>query len=154
MKKIFVFAALISVLTTGCLKDDSKPCKPKTLEQDMPGMTKFAADHSINTTKDESGILYEIINPGSDKKPNVNSKIVAKYVGLNLSGVQFDSGQFSEPYALSGLIEGWQIILQKIGEGGKMKMIIPSGLAYKCYAPTQSTLNQPLYFDVELISVN
>lgn len=156
MRKI-LWALLVAVSVAGiasCLKDDDyEPCVEKTLEQDQPLMTQFAASNSITTTADASGILYEIIEPGSDQHPTTSSRIVAKYEGKNMGGVVFDSGQFPEAYPLSNLIRGWQVILPKIGVGGKMKMIIPSSLAYGCNAPDAKVLNQPLYFDVELISI-
>ncbi len=156
MKKIVLGLGIVTVFAAGCLKnndDDYKPCVVRTLEQDKPLMNKFATDSSITVTEDPSGILYQIIQPGSSTTPSKSSLIMAKYVGRNLSGVLFDSGQFDRPYALSGLISGWQIILPKIGVGGRMKMIIPSSLAYGCLGPTAAVYNQPLYFDVELISV-
>lgn len=154
MKKILLATGLLATIALGCLKSDEvEPCVVKTIEQDKAVMTKFAADSSI-ITEDPSGILYQIITPGNATRPTANSLIVAKYVGKNLSGVQFDAGQFGEPIPLSDLISGWQIIMPKVGVGGRVKMIIPSSLAYGCRARTRDVLNQPLYFDVELVSVN
>lgn len=152
--KLLSIVFIISMLVYGCLKnDDYEPCQPRTLEQDMPAMTKFAADSSINTTQDASGLLYEIIDQGTGAVPTAGSRIVAKYTGRNLKGELFDSGQFPQPYPLSTLIQGWQIGIPKIRVGGKIKLIIPSSLAYGCYTNDARVLNQPLYFHVELISV-
>ncbi len=152
INRILVIAGLLVVIASGCLKSDKvEPCVVKTLEQDKAAMTPFAADSSI--TEEANGILYKIITPGNATRPAINSLIVAKYVGKNLSGVQFDAGQFNQPIALSELIPGWQIIMPKIGVGGRVKMVIPSSLAYGCRAPARDVYNQPLYFDVELVSV-
>jgi FKBP-type peptidyl-prolyl cis-trans isomerase FkpA len=49
---------------------------------------------------------------------------------------------------------GWQIGLPKIGVGGHIIMLVPSGFAYGCtgYGPVPA--NAPLYFDVRLLQVN
>ncbi|MCH5597004.1 FKBP-type peptidyl-prolyl cis-trans isomerase [Niabella ginsengisoli] len=160
MKKIllllFVATSVFGII--GCLKndDDYKPCVAKTLEEDMPAMTKFATDSAISTMQDASGLLYQIIDPGTGASPTSNSTVTAKYVGRTLDGKGFDSSYVRDPggtqFQLNGVIEGWTIGIPKIKEGGKIKLIIPSSLAYGCaYHPLQ---NQSLYFYIELVKVH
>lgn len=159
MKKfllVFSVGALLSV--SGCLKnEDYKPCTPKSVESEMTAMTKFATDNAISTTKDPSGLLYQIIDAGTGTTPTATSVVKAHYVGRFLDGSGFDSSYVRSPqgadFALNQVIKGWTIGVPKIKAGGKIKLIIPSSLAYGCDSPFIFLNNQPLYFYIELISV-
>lgn len=155
MKKNILLVAALSVLifVSGCFKNsDQTPCTPKTVESEMPVMTKFATDSSINFTQDASGLLYQIINPGTGATPAATSKVTAKYTGRFMNGQKFDASD-NATFPLNGVIAGWQIGIPKIKEGGRIKLIVPSSLAYGCDSYFPQMNNQPLYFDVELISV-
>lgn len=148
---------LMAFVVTGCMKsNDNGTCSPQPVAKELPAMQKFAADSSITATQDPTGILYEIIDPGTGATPALSDSITISYVGRFLNGQQFDAGN-NVTFKLSGLIEGWQIGIPKIKAGGKIKLIIQSSLAYGCtgfvdpytgqvYIPA----NQPLYFYVEL----
>jgi len=154
--KYFLVAIFSSVLLVGCLKnDDPAPCTAKTLQSEMPTMTKYATDSSITTTADPSGLLYQIVEPGTGATPSVQSKITVNYSGRRMDGVEFDkSFTGDQSFVLNSVIDAWKIALPKIKEGGKIKFITPSVLAYSCnpFVPTALN-NQPLYFYVELLSV-
>ncbi|MGJ7030348.1 FKBP-type peptidyl-prolyl cis-trans isomerase [Niabella hirudinis] len=158
MKKWFGLALILSMITIGCLKnDDVKPCTPKTVESEKEAMTKFATDSSINVTTDPSGVMYEIVEPGTGAAPTATNSVMAKYVGRFLNGKGFDSSYVRDPngtsFYLNEVITGWQIGIPKIKEGGKIKLIIPSSLAYGCDPRYGPMANQPLYFYVELVKV-
>ncbi|MBO9594773.1 MAG: FKBP-type peptidyl-prolyl cis-trans isomerase [Niabella sp.] len=158
MKKLYGLALIGCVAMIGCLKnDDVKQCTPKTVESEKAAMTKFAADSAINVTTDASGIMYEVITPGTGITPSASSTVTAKYVGRFLNGRGFDSSYVREPngtsFSLNGVIAGWQLGIPKIKEGGKVKLIIPSSLAYGCTGYRSIPPDQPLYFYVELVKV-
>lgn len=153
MKKLYGLALITSMVMIGCLKNEEvKPCTPKTVESEKAVMTEFAADSSINVTTDPSGVMYEVIDPGTGPAPTASSKIIAKYTLRLMDGTLKEEGQFQQPYSLGGLIEGWKIGIPKINEGGKIKLIIPSSLGYGCN-PASGIPNQPLYFYIELVKV-
>lgn len=151
---IFLF---VGALATGCFKNEEhKPCTPKTPESEMPAMTKFATDSSITTTQDASGLLYQIIEEGTGTAPSATNTVTVNYVGRLMSGQEFDRNRDGPiSFNLGGVIPAWTIALQKIRPGGKIKIISPSTLAYSCvYNPSYARVNnQPLYFYIELISV-
>ena len=155
MKQFFLALSVIAVVAVGCLKEDkAEPCTPKTLEQDLPVMTKFATDSSITTTQDASGLLYQIIEEGTGARPTATSTVTVRYVGRYTSnGSRVDASNLDQDvsFGLNQVIQGWTIGLQKIKEGGKIKLIIPAQLGYACY--NGSAMNQPLYFYVELKKV-
>lgn len=153
-------AVLSSVLLSiGCLKNENATtsCTPKTVAEEMTAMSKFATDSGIVTTQDGSGILYQVIEPGTGATPTLSSTVTARYVGRFLSGQGFDSTTAKYPdgieFPLNRVIQGWQIGIPKIKEGGKIKLIIPSSLAYGCQPYYSIPANQPLYFYVELVKV-
>lgn len=154
MRKLTIGLVSCLIFFAGCLKNEEPAsCVIKTLAQDMPVMTKFATDSAMITVQDESGLLYQVLEEGNEVKPAASSTVTVKYVGKKMNGVQFDAND-NFRYRLSNLIPGWQIGIPKIGVGGKIKLIVPSSLAYGCnpYSPA-IVLNQPLYFYVELLKV-
>lgn len=154
MKKIILAVSVLVVVAIGCLKkEDVKPCVSRTVAEDLPAMKKFATDSAITYQEHSSGILYQIIEPGTGATPNANSNVSARYRGRLLNGDLFDQSATPVDFNLSGVIQGWTIALQLLKEGGKMKMIIPSVLAYDCHPYYVAFHNQPLYFYVELVSV-
>ena len=141
-----ILAILTLILTIfilpGCSKSGAS-------EQEQ--MVSFAKSHSINYTTDASGILYEIITPGSTTHPAVTSTITVTYTGLLMNGSQFDAGTIT--YVLNQLIPGWQIAVPKIGVGGEIKVLIPSSLGYGSSGSGSIPGNSPLYFNIKLSAV-
>ena len=135
-----LFLAFFSI--TGCSKSGAS-------EQEQ--MISFAKSHSINYTTDPSGILYEIITPGSTTHPTLTNTITVTYTGLLMNGSQFDAGTIT--YALNQLIPGWGIAVPKIGVGGEIKVLIPSSLGYGSGGAGSIPGNAPLYFDIKLSAV-
>ncbi|WP_346236905.1 FKBP-type peptidyl-prolyl cis-trans isomerase [Niabella insulamsoli] len=157
MKKLLPSLLIVAVVTiVSCLKndDDYKPCVSKTVDEERPAMEKFATDSAIAFQRHQSGILYEILEEGTGPAPNATSNVTAKYTGRFLNGQQFDASSTGIEFNLSGVIQGWTIAIPLIKEGGKIKMIIPSSLAYDCHPYYPQFQNQPLYFYVELVKVN
>ena len=116
--------------------------------------TKLATNKDL--TKTESGIYYQIENAGDLKKmPTAESTVKVNYRGTTIDGKEFDSSYSrNEPLEipLSGVIKGWTEGMQLIGEGGKIKLYIPSELAYGSN-PQSPLANQLLIFEVELLEI-
>lgn len=111
-------------------------------------MINFCTANNITYTVHPSGILYQIINPGSGPKPNLCETISMTYTGTLLNGTKFDAGTIS--YPLSQLIVGWQIAVPLVGKGGQIKVVIPSSLAYGSQSIGTIPANSPLFFDIIL----
>lgn len=112
-----------------------------------------------NVQKTESGLLYEILTPGSDKKAtNLQDEVKVKYRGTLKDGREFDGNYESADtarFALNRVIKGWGEGLQLVGEGGKIKLYIPSELGYGKMGRRGSIIgpNEPLVFEVDVIEV-
>jgi FKBP-type peptidyl-prolyl cis-trans isomerase len=108
-----------------------------------------ASENQLTGQFTPSGLYYEIKEPGSANHPNINSQVTVSYVGYGLDGVVFDDGEFIT-FGLYQVIAGWQEGIQLIGEGGKIKLIIPSELAYGPDGSVSIGPNEVLVFDVTL----
>lgn len=102
-----------------------------------------------------SGVYYMIDEPGSDDHPKLSSFVTVHYRGSSLDGVVFESSfESGKPLkiTLGQLIAGWKEGIPLIGKGGKIKLIIPSGMAYGARALSQEVgPNSVLIFDIELL---
>lgn len=105
-----------------------------------------------------SGLQYQIIKEGNGPKPTINDKVTVHYHGTLLDGKVFDSSvESGQPasFPVGGVITGWTEGLQLMPVGSKWKLFIPSNLAYgERGAGNLIGPNEPLVFEVELISIN
>ena len=101
----------------------------------------------------ESGLAYQIIEAGSAKKPVSDQDTVwVDYKGTLLDGTVFDENKDIN-FTLNRVIRGWGEGLKLIGEGGKVKLVIPGDLAYGEYGTRGIEPNSTLVFDVTLNKV-
>ena len=111
---------------------------------------QYAKENNLNGSFTESGLYYVIYQEGSEAKPTIESKVTVKYKGYYTDGKLLDEGTIKN-YPLGNLIRGWQEGIKLIGKGGKMKLIIPSYLAYGHTPSGDVRPDAVLVFDVELI---
>lgn len=118
-------------------------------------LEKFIKDQGAQKTA--SGLAYKIENSGSAKKPKAEDTVEVHYHGTLIDGTVFDSSkERNQPvsFPLNRVIKGWTEGLQLVGEGGKIKLVIPADLAYgDAGAPPKIPGGSTLIFDVELISI-
>lgn len=158
-KRLFVLMGIVigSVLffTLSCGKTADTGCTPAKIESEKAQMIAFCTANNINYTEHSSGILYEVVAPGTGANPKTTSTVSTFYVGKLLNGTKFDetSGNTPATFSLSSVIEGWKIGIPLIKNGGKIKLVIPSALAYSCVGSGSIAPNSPLYFEVTLVAV-
>ncbi|NII85729.1 FKBP-type peptidyl-prolyl cis-trans isomerase [Pedobacter sp. SG908] len=112
----------------------------------------FIKQNNINAVRDNSGLYYQIIKPGSGSftYPN-NTKITIKYEGRLLDGTIFDNGDGKEQtFNLAELISGWRIGIPKIQKGGEIRLIVPPSLGYVSGAVGSIPGNSVLDFTIQL----
>lgn len=103
--------------------------------------------------KTESGLAYKIIEPGNDKKAVSDQDTVwVDYKGTLLDDTVFDENKDIN-FTLNRVIPGWSEGMKLIGEGGKVKLVIPGNLAYGEYGTRGIDPNSTLVFDVTLNKV-
>ena len=101
----------------------------------------------------ESGLAYMILEPGSEKKAVSNKDTVwVNYKGTLIDGTVFDQND-NISFPLGNVIAGWTEGMKLVGEGGKIKLVIPGDLAYGEYGNRSIEPNTTLVFDVDLLKV-
>lgn len=104
-----------------------------------------------------SGLLYQVLNEGSGKKPTAEDTVECHYEGRLIDGTVFDSSYKrgeSATFPLNGVIAGWTEGVQLMSEGAKYRFFIPYQLAYGERGAGQAIPPfAALVFDVELIKV-
>lgn len=105
-----------------------------------------------------SGLQYQVLVEGEGtRKPSLRDKVKVHYHGTLLDGTVFDSsvdrGQPIE-FGVRQVIKGWQEGLQLMTVGDKVRLFIPSDLAYGNRAVGRTiTPGSTLIFDVELLGI-
>lgn len=120
-------------------------------------LPKFRALDAQKTVTTQSGLKYEVVEPGKGRSPKATDSVLAHYTGWLADGSLFDSsharGMPSE-FPLSGVIPGWTEGLQLMKEGGTFWFEIPGELAYGAAGrPPKIPANATLLFLVELVEV-
>jgi len=104
-----------------------------------------------------SGLQYLVLEPGKGKTPKATDTVKVNYRGTLLDGTEFDSSyKRNEPieFPLNRVIPGWTEGLQLVQEGGKIRLFIPSELAYGSRGAGGAIgPDETLIFDVELLGV-
>lgn len=116
----------------------------------------------LKVTKDlketESGLLYEIIEPGNQEiMPMMEDSVVINFESTHIDASSFDTAQNttiklrSNPQSLPGLIEAVKLL----GEGGRGIFYLPGSLAFGERPPPGADVKpgEALIFDLELVSV-
>ncbi|MBC7947064.1 MAG: FKBP-type peptidyl-prolyl cis-trans isomerase [Chitinophagaceae bacterium] len=147
----------LALIASGCSK--SKTCSPKSVAGEATQIQAFATSSGMNATQHSSGLFYEIVDPGSGATATLNSNIAITYTGTLLNGTIFDqqttpnNTASNPPWPLGQLIEGWRLGIPLIKEGGHIKLIVPSAMAYGCTGYGIIPADAILYFDITLVDV-
>jgi peptidylprolyl isomerase len=128
------------------------PAVPKA----AAGPTPTTADQ-VKTTP--SGLQYVDLVEGTGPSPAAGQTMVVHYTGWLTNGTKFDSSldrgmPFQFALGQHAVIAGWDEGIAGMRVGGKRKLIVPPGLAYKDRGfPGLIPPNSTLVFEVELLGV-
>jgi len=155
MLKSKILLAFVLLLTTfsACKKDDYDAEKQSKIDDGL--IVDFLAKNSIVAIKHSSGIYYQTLTPAAAGENNFTSStnVTVNYEGRLLNGTVFDKSSAMATFALGNLIQGWQIGIPLVKKGGRIRLIIPSTLAYKNESPSSSIpKNAVLDFTIDLIN--
>jgi len=123
-------------------------------QRDIDSIKKAINSGGLDTTASTNGVYYKILRQGNGDKVSVPDTLSVYYKGWILNGGVFDSTE-KEPisFPLNRLIKGWQYGLTQCNVGGKIRLIIPSGLGYSIRARSMEIPpNSILVFDIEVVS--
>ncbi|NDA62097.1 MAG: DUF3472 domain-containing protein, partial [Chitinophagia bacterium] len=125
-------------------------------DADKKAILAAIQEQGIDTTGSVDGIYYKILEKGSGEPIQVTDTVQAFYKGYFLqNGVVFDQTKTSPAsFLLSRLIKGWQIGVPLGNVGGKIRIIIPSGLAYGIRNRSAKIApNSILAFEIQVVGV-
>ena len=104
----------------------------------------------------QDDIYYTIIKEGTGRQVSINDTVVVHYKGYLFSdGSVFDQTKDKPAiFPLKRLIRGWQIGVPLCKVGGKIKLVIPSDLAYSIRTRSAKIPpNSILVFEIEVVDV-
>jgi len=105
----------------------------------------------------DSGLQYEVIEPGSGESPAATSTVSTHYRGELIDGTVFDSSyDRGQPatFPVNRVIPGWTEAVRLMKPGAKWKLYIPFDMAYGPQGnPPAIPPYSTLVFDVELLEV-
>ncbi len=150
--KILLALFLIVGAFSSCKKDTYNA--DEQLKADDKLIVDFIAKNNIAAIKHSSGLYYQIQAAGTGSATYMSSTNVSvNYEGRLLNGTVFDKSTTTATFPLGNLIVGWQIGIPLIQKGGKIRLIIPSTLAYRNTSPSSAIpANSVLDFTIELIN--
>ncbi len=147
-KSLFLGLFLIAITAS------SWSCQKSQADKDREAIEKYIADNNIPAEEySTSGLFYVINKKGGTTHPNAYSDVTVNYDGHLLDGTRFDRADTIK-LNLGQTIYGWQLGLPLIGEGGSIKLIIPSSMGYGTRAVGDIPKNSCLVFDIDLILFN
>lgn len=148
------YTKTLLIIALSILIGFSYSCNNDQDEVDREIIEKYISDNNLNAVElDNTGLFYVIEKEGGSKHPTVSSTVKVNYIGELVNGTRFDANDGVE-FSLGGVISGWQLGIPLIGEGGAIKLLIPSALGYGSSSTGKIPEDAVLIFDVELLLIN
>ena len=149
-------AFLVVFIAFSSCKKDNIIDPVQQLAADEVKIKDFIAANKIPAIRHQSGIYYQIIEPGTGTLVyTANTSISANYVLRLLNGNTIPqlAGPFN--FILGGkVIDGWKIGIPLIQKAGKIRLLVPSGYAYGPQGQNGIPANAILDFDIELVNAS
>ena len=158
MNRLISFSLIFSIIS--CTEDISTVSRTKQeqLDLDLTRIEGYLNENNLSGfSSTENGLYYKLIDQGNSNYPVNGDTISVEYIGQLLDGSEFDKSNTGQPFEFilgSGqVIEGWEIGIPKIDEGGSGILIIPSGLGYGSVVNSSIPKNSVLIFRINLIEI-
>ncbi|PTQ72222.1 FKBP-type peptidyl-prolyl cis-trans isomerase [Pseudomonas sp. GV071] len=141
------------------LQERAEQRSAKLAEESAAAGKKFLEENKKRdgVTTTASGLQYEVVKKADGPQPKASDVVTVHYEGKLTDGKVFDSSvERGSPIDLpvSGVIPGWVEALQLMHVGEKIKLYIPSELAYGAQSPSPAIpANSVLVFDLELLGI-
>jgi FKBP-type peptidyl-prolyl cis-trans isomerase FkpA len=124
------------------------------IQIDRKLITQAISESKTEAKQELDGIYYTILKEGTGRQVSGNDTVIAYYKGyLFNDGAVFDQTKDKPAtFPLNRLIRGWQIGVPLCKVGGKIKLIIPSNLAYSIRTRSAKIPpNSILVFEIEVV---
>lgn len=129
-------------------------------ERQQNAIVNYAIDELIPLKRTQSGLFYNIQDPGKGVPIRWGDYLSAHYKGYFLDGEVFDAaprGKAPMEFYVGNMIPAWNEALQLLRPGGKMRLFAPSALAYGKEGVKDRNgeyvvpPNEPLVFELEVV---
>ncbi len=158
--KILFVAIAFAMVLSSCGKDETQytdEIRAAQLKIDTKIIQQYIADQKLTEFKQSNGLFYQIINPGTGTDVlKVKDTLSVFYDGRVLGQPKaFDSVATTTPriLILGSLFQGLEQGFPLIRKGGKMRLIIPSTMAYINLHVGTIPPNSVLDFNINLVDV-
>jgi len=161
-KSIFIFAILtvfVAIMVWFIVQKTKEVDKATQIPSPLVSTTPVSTPEAGEPVRYDNGLVVQDAVIGSGQAAENGDTLSAHYVGMLENGSVFDNsynrGQPIQFVLGSGqLIQGWELGLIGMKEGGKRKLIIPPALGYGSQgAGGVIPPNATLLFEIELVSV-
>jgi FKBP-type peptidyl-prolyl cis-trans isomerase FkpA len=149
MKRYFILVTLLIISLSSCQKYTVTGLAATQASADDAKIQAYIEANKLPFTKDPSGLYYQIVTPGTTPHPTTSSSVKLTYTCTYLNGVVVGklNGSTSQ---LSSFVRALQISVPKIGTGGRILLIAPSGLAFGSGGAGDIPANAVLYYTLDL----
>jgi FKBP-type peptidyl-prolyl cis-trans isomerase len=163
MKKVLLISVTVFVVLLACVKsadinNTNNNCTPVSPSAEQAQILAFINTDSVSFMQDTSGVYYHITAPGTGLAATYSSNIFFTFKSTLLDGTAIGSDSTSPvEVAIATAISGFQDMAGYFKKGTKIKLIIPSSLAYGCQGLTNGTLKIPansvIYYDLAITGI-
>ena len=157
--RILIFF-LVFISTFSCADENVVVTRTKQeqLELDLTRIQGYINENNLTGfSSTDKGLYYKIVEAGNTTFPANGDTLSVEYIGELLDGSEFDRSNTDQPFEFilgqGQVIEGWEIGLSKIDEGGSGILIIPSVLGYGSAITSSIPENSVLIFRIDLIDI-
>ncbi len=129
--------------------------------QEPADIATYLKSNNLNVKPDADSIFYLQTTKGTGRQVKEGDSLEVSYRGTFLNGMEFDKSDhgpghttFSFLYTKNvHLIQGWISVLGKMHEGEKVKVLIPSAMAYGAQGNQGIQPYTPLIFEMQVVSI-
>jgi len=153
-KKLLLAMAVLTIAFSACQKEVPYD-RAAQLSIDTEIIRKYIADKKLTGFQEVDGLFYQVSKPGTGTlTTDLVDTVEVKYEGRLLDGTVFDATE-DDPikFVLGGVIEGWQKGVPLIKQGGQIRLLVPSTMAYTNRPVGPIPANSPLDFTIDLVKV-
>ena len=123
-------------------------------ETDIKLIEDAIASGKIDTKNNEQGVYYTIMKEGTGRQVSVNDTVTVNYRLRLINDTTIIQETKDKPatFPLKRLIKGWQIGVPLCKVGGRIRLVIPSDLAYSIRTRAANIPpNSILVFEIEVL---
>ena len=158
MNRLIFFSLILIIISCSDDNIEFNRTKQEQLDLDIKRIEGYISENNLDGfISTEKGLYYKVVSNGNSIIPNLGDTLSVEYIGKLLDGSEFDRSNTDQPFefvlGVGQVIEGWELGLTKIDEGGSGILIIPSGMGYGQSSSGSIPKNSVLIFRIDLIDI-